>query len=241
MRNRKRKGTGVLAILMTILAALCLPLPHWGEIETVFTRLPDQTLILDPGHGGEDGGAVSGTGQSESGVNLAIARDADCLMGFFGVRTALTRYGDVSIHDSGAKTLREKKRSDLKNRAALINGTSNPTLISIHQNASPNPKYHGAQVFYGDPVLSRPLASAIQEGIRTCLDPENQREPQRVPDSIYLMNHISCRAVLVECGFLSNPEEEARLLDDTYQKKLAMVLTAGYLTQGGTQEGESLI
>ena len=83
--------------------------------------------------------------------------------------------------------------------------------------------------------------SAIQTGINTCLDPENKREPQRVPDSIYLMNHVSCRAVLVECGFLSNPEEEARLLDDTYQKKLAMVLTAGYLTQGGTQEGESLI
>ena len=124
MQNRKRKGTAALAVLLTVLLALCLPLPHWGRSEAVFTRLPDQTLILDPGHGGEDGGAVSGTGQPESGINLAIARDADCLLGFFGARTVLTRYGDLSIHDSGAKSLREKKRSDLKNRAALINGTS---------------------------------------------------------------------------------------------------------------------
>jgi len=240
MRDGRPSRT-ILALLLAVLLALLLPLPRWGRTAETFTRLPEQTLILDPGHGGEDGGAVSASGASESGINLAIALDTDQLMGFFGVRTILTRSEDVSIHDAGARSLREKKVSDLHNRVALINGTENATLISIHQNAAPDGRYHGAHVFYGDEVLSRPLAQAVQRGIRTSLDPDNDRQPQRIAQSIYLMNHISCRAILVECGFLSNPEEERLLRDMTYQKKLAMILTAGYLTQGDTQEGESLI
>ncbi len=237
-RTRPRRW---LALLLAALLGVLLPLPNWGRTAPVFTRLPEQTLILDPGHGGEDGGAVSVSGQPESGINLAIAKDADALLGFFGARVLLTRSEDVSIHDSGAGTLREKKVSDLHNRVSLINAAENATLLSIHQNASPDVRWHGAHVFYGDEVLSRPLAQTIQESIRDHLDPDNDREPQRAASSIYLMNHISCRAVLVECGFLSNPGEEKRLLDPVYQKKLAMILTAAYLTQGDTQEGESLI
>ena len=238
LRERNR---AVLALLLTVLLALLLPLPRWGRTAETFTRLPDQTLILDPGHGGEDGGAVSVSGAPESRINLTIAMQTDQLMGFFGVRTVLTRTGDLSIHDTEAETLREKKVSDLHNRVALINGTENATLISIHQNSAPDERIHGAQVFFGDEILSRPLAQTIQEAIRETLDPENHRRPQQAASSIYLMNHISCRAVLVECGFLSNPEEEQRLRDPAYQKKLAMVLAAGYLTSGDTQEGESLI
>ena len=229
------------ALLLAALLGLLLPLPRWGGTTETFTRLPGQTLILDPGHGGEDGGAVSVSGVPESGINLSIALDLDQLMGFFGVRTVLTRRSDVSIHDSAAKSLREKKVSDLHNRVALINGTPGATLISIHQNSAPDGRYRGAHVFYGDEVLSRPLAQAIQNNIRTVLDPENDREVQRAAESIYLMNHISCRAVLVECGFLSNPREERLLRDPSYQKKLAMVLAASYLAQGDTQEGESLV
>lgn len=235
------KKRGWFLALLAVLSGLLIPLPHWGGTETVFTRLPEQTLILDPGHGGEDGGAVSVSGMPESGINLSIALDLDQLMGFFGVRTVLTRREDISIHDKDAKSLREKKVSDLHNRVALINGTPGATLISIHQNSAPDGRIRGAHVFYGDEVLSRPLAQAIQDGIRTALDPENDRTVQRAAESIYLMNHISCRAVLVECGFLSNPREERQLRDPVYQKKLAMLLAAAYLAQGDTQEGESLI
>lgn len=99
---------------------------------------------------GEDGGAVSISGQQESQINLAIALELDQLMGFYGVPTVMTRSSDVSIHDAQASTLREKKVSDLHNRVDRINQVENATVISIHQNASPNTSFQGIQVFYGE-------------------------------------------------------------------------------------------
>ncbi len=99
--------------------------------------------------------------------------------------------------------------SDLHNRVDRINQVENATVISIHQNASPNTSFHGIQVFYGgDETLSRPLAQKVQETMIWALSPEKKRSVQRVDASVYLMNHIACRAILVECGFLSNPEED---------------------------------
>lgn len=207
----------------------------------VFARLPEQTLVIDPGHGGEDGGAVSVSGQAESAINLDIALQLDQLMGFYGVHTIMTRDSDSSIHDPDAETLRQKKVSDLHNRVELINGVENGTLISIHQNSYTSQRYHGAQVFYANEALSMPLAQKVQDTVRTSLDPENTRIPKRIPDTVYLMNHISCRAILVECGFLSNPEEDRLLQEQAYQMKLAMTLASSYITCGNTQEGESLI
>jgi len=192
-------------------------------------RFPESTLILDPGHGGEDGGAVSPSGQVESEINLAIALRMDNLMGLYGVNTILTRSEDVSIYDPPAKTLREKKVSDIRNRVAMVEAQKSATLISIHQNIFSNPKYHGTQVFYANEELSLPLAKQTQEAVKTYLDPDNTRAPQKIPSGVYLMNHISCRAILVECGFLSNPAEEKMLQESGYQTKLAIVLTAAYL------------
>ena len=225
-------GLGLLLLLQGILREDSAP---------VFARMAQQTLIIDPGHGGEDGGAVSVSGQKESDINLAIARQLDQLMGFYGVRTVMTRETDVSIHDPSAKTLRQKKGSDLKNRVALINRVEGGTLISIHQNSCPNPKYRGAQVFFADETQSLPMARAIQEAIGTVTQEEKPRVPNHIPKSVYLMHHISCRAVLVECGFLSHPEEERLLQERAYQMKLAMAMTAGYLSCGNAEEGESLI
>lgn len=237
MRDGWKKRALTLGLALAL--GLLLPLPRWGRTAAVFTRLPDQTLVLDPGHGGEDGGAVSASGEAESQINLAIALETDALLGFFGARTVLTRSEDVSIHDAGARTLREKKVSDLHNRAALVESTENATLLSIHQNASPDGRLHGAQVFFAG--QGQPLAQALQDGIRAHLDPENRRAVQPAAGSIYLMNHVSCRAVLVECGFLTNPREALLLRNPVYQRKLALILAAGYLTWGNTQEGESLI
>lgn len=197
-------------------------------------RSGQNTLILDAGHGGEDGGAVSASGAKESDINLGIVLKIDQLMGFWGVPTILTRADDRSIHDASAKTLREKKVSDLHNRVSLIEGTEHSMLVSIHQNSFPDPRYSGAQVFYGLSGQSREWGEFIQEVLRISLDPGNNRAAKPIPDSVYLMNHISCPAVLVECGFMSNGAEASLLVTASYQKKIAAALAGAciqYLNQ----------
>lgn len=200
-----------------------------------------ETVVIDAGHGGEDGGAVSISGAIESKINLDVALRLDELFGFLGVDSVLLRDSDISLHDSNARTLREKKVSDLKNRVLMIESFDNPILISIHQNTYPNSKYHGAQVFYSNEEMSLPLAQITQKVLKDVLDPNNSRQPTSVPESVYLMNHISCKAVLVECGFLSNPQEDALLQTKEYQTKLAVSLAGAYVTyQHSISEGETL-
>lgn len=195
------------------------------------------TLVLDAGHGGEDGGAVSSSGARESQINLAIVLKLDDLLGMYGTAPVLLRDSDISLHDSDCVTLREKKVSDLKNRVEVIEATENAILLSIHQNSYPDGRYHGTQSFYAPTEGSEILAQQIQSAIRASLQPDNNREVKEIPDTIYLMNHISCPAVLVECGFLTNEEEEARLRDEDYQRKLAAVLMTAWLNvSDGTQD-----
>ena len=204
-------------------------------------RFAEEVVVIDAGHGGEDGGAVSISGAVESNINLAIALRLDAIFGLYGVPAVLLRDSDISLHDEQANTLREKKVSDLKNRVAAIEALDDPTVISIHQNTYPSSKYHGAQVFYANGELSLPLARQTQAVLKQVLDPENERMPTSVPSSVYLMNHISCKAILVECGFLSNPEEDQLLQSSDYQKKLAAALAGAYLSyQETVPKGESL-
>ncbi len=187
-------------------------------------------LVLDAGHGGEDGGAVSLTGVPESQINLAIVLKLRDVLGLYGVDPILLREEDVSLHDEDAETLREKKRSDLKNRVAAIEGAEGGALISIHQNTYPSGRYHGAHVFYAPTEGSRALAEHVQSSIRTALQPGNERAVKQIPSTVYIMNHITCPAILIECGFLTNPEEEALLRDEDYQRRLAAVIAAAWLT-----------
>lgn len=196
-------------------------------------RLKGETLVLDAGHGGEDGGAVSLSGAAESGINLSIVLRMDDLLGLYGTCPILLRTEDVSLHDADAETLHEKKASDLKNRVAAVEQATNATLISVHQNTFTDSKYHGAQVFYGAATGSKELADGLQETLRAALDPDNSRQAKPISEQVYLMKHISCRAVLVECGFLSNPEEDRLLQSEAYQLKLAAVLSAAWLRQVG--------
>lgn len=194
------------------------------------TSQPLGTLILDAGHGGEDGGAVSLSGTPESHINLAIVQKMEDILALYGTSPILLRREDISLHDDSCGTLREKKVSDLKNRVASINGTQQATLFSIHQNSFPAGKYHGAQVFYAPTDDSQALAAHIQTALSRSLQPDNTRECKKIPDTVYLMNHINCRGVLVECGFLTNPEEEQLLQTPVYQRKLAAVLSSAWLT-----------
>ena len=190
-------------------------------------------LILDAGHGGEDGGAVSVTGVPESRVNLEIVQKLRDTLALYGVDPVVLREEDVSLHDPEASTLREKKRSDLKNRVRAVEAVEGGALLSIHQNSYPGSQYRGAQVFYAPTGGSRELAELLQTALREELQPDNDRQAKPIPESVYLMNHVSCPAVLVECGFLTNPEEEALLRDGGYQRQLAAVLAGAWLTAQG--------
>ena len=187
-------------------------------------------LVLDAGHGGEDGGAVSITGVPESRINLSIVLSLRDVLGLYGVDPILLREEDISLHTGDANTLREKKRSDLKNRTAAIEAVEGGTLISIHQNTYPGSRYHGTHVFYAPTDGSQALADHVQNSIKTALQPDNERAVKQIPDTVYIMNHITCPGILIECGFLTNPAEEAMLRDPDYQRKLSAVIAAAWMT-----------
>ena len=189
----------------------------------------ERTIVIDAGHGGEDGGAVSADGVIESGINLSIARDLDALLTLLGEETVMTRTEDISVYSAGAKTLREKKRSDLENRVALVNGTPNAVLVSIHQNSLPkSPKTRGAQVFFGGIAGSEELAQSVQTALNSAINDGN-KEAKRISGDVFLMKHVTAPAVLVECGFLSNRSETGQLQKPDHQMKLAVVIAAGLL------------
>lgn len=222
--------TGALTAVVALLALMMARLDHILQPAMNPVAAQRTAVILDAGHGGEDGGAVSLTGVPESQINLTIVLDLRDILGLYGVNPLLLREEDVSLHDSSADTLREKKRSDLKNRAALIEEQEDAVLISIHQNTYTSSRYHGTHVFYAPTEGSQALAEHVQAGIRGCLQPDNERVVKQIPDTVYLMNHITCPAILIECGFLTNPEEEAKLRDENYQKQLAAVIASAWLT-----------
>ena len=187
------------------------------------------TVIIDPGHGGEDGGAVSSDGSAESHLNLALSLRINDLLRFAGVNTAMTRTEDISIHTDG-ETIRARKASDIKNRVALVNSIPNAILLSIHQNSLPSsPVTHGAQAFWNQQEGGEGLAKVIQDSLNVAINPGNAKQPKQISPTIYLTKHATAPAVLVECGFLSNQQETALLKQPTYQRKLAMAITAGVL------------
>jgi len=224
----RKKGSDLLLVLL-ILAAGILIIRGPKESKFVFsTGRAFPTLIIDAGHGGEDGGAVSVSGREESEINLAIALKLDALFGFAGVPTVMLRTEDVSLHTPDSNTLRQKKVSDLHNRVSAINQVPNGLLISIHQNTYPSSSLHGAQVFYSDEESSLSIAQIAQENLRLLCDPDNTRKAARIPNSVYLMNNITCPGILVECGFLSNPKEDILLQTEGYQIKLTLALVKTY-------------
>lgn len=183
-----------------------------------------KTVIIDAGHGGVDGGTTSCTGVLESQINLEIALRLDDLMHLLGMNTRMIRTSDCSIHTQG-ESIAAKKASDLKERVRIVNDTDNAVLISIHQNYFPDGKYSGAQVFYGQNSESKELATQLQTQLVEALNPGSRRVSKKA-DGIYLMEHIEHCGVLIECGFLSNPQEEALLRDAAYQKKLCCVVAS---------------
>lgn len=188
------------------------------------------TVVVDAGHGGEDGGAISPGGVEESQLNLEIAMRVNDLLRFTGQRTLLTRCEDITIADPDLDTIRQRKVSDLKNRVSLVNGTENSVLLSVHQNSLPSSVVtHGAQVFWNQQEGAEILAESVQAALNESINVGNEKHPKLIPATIYLMKNITAPGIIVECGFLSNPEETVHLQEPNYQRKLAAAIAGGYL------------
>lgn len=184
-----------------------------------------KTVVIDAGHGGVDGGATSCTGVLESQFNLEIALKLNDLLNLLGTNTIMIRTTDASVYTEG-ETIAQKKISDLKERVRIVNSTDNCILISIHQNLFSDGKYSGAQVFYAPTEGSQVLAKSLQVSFIKTLNPTSHRQEKKA-NSIYLMQHINCPGVLVECGFLSNRQEEYLLRTKDYQQKICCVIASG--------------
>jgi len=186
------------------------------------------TPVIDPGHGGVDCGAVAPDGAAETEYNLQISLKTELVLRFLGLKPVMTRDRDISLHDPDARSIRAQKSSDLRNRTAKINRTENAILLSIHQNTFPDSRFGGTQIFSDGKPGNRAFAEQMRDCIRAGLDPDNQREIKRL--DVYLLKHVTCPAILVECGFLTHPADLARLNDPGYHKRLAVTLSAGLLS-----------
>lgn len=197
-------------------------------VQTADTE-PLPVVIIDAGHGGEDSGAVD-NGLLEKDINLDIALKLRDFLTVSGYTVVMTRDTDVSIYDSSASTVREKKVSDLQNRVSIVNSNKNNILISIHQNKFEQSQYYGAQMFYSpNNPESETLAESIRQSVTGLLQNENKRELKQAEESIYILNKATVPAVIVECGFLSNPDEAQKLSTEEYRSKMAFAIFCGFL------------
>lgn len=203
------------ALLFGALArpGLCLPAATEQE-KTV-------TVVIDAGHGGEDGGAVGVTGVLEKTLNLEIATAVGELLSEAGVRVVYTRTEDRLLYTEEQNIRGQRKLWDLKNRLAVAAGEENPLLLSIHMNKYPSESATGMQVYFAPGAESRKMAVAIAGKVCADFPDMKRRVPKAAGDSIYLLAHASCPAVLVECGFLSNAGECQKLSDKDYQRRLS--------------------
>ncbi len=214
----------IVLIIAAIIILLAILIPEKETRETI-TEHKDYVLVLDAGHGGRDGGALSAAGTKESDINLKIALKTEAIADFTGVNTVLTRSTDTD----GAEKGNYSERQNLLDRVELINGTENAVLISIHQNVYPSEYVRGAEVMYALTNGSEEFAHIIQDNLVSKLDPENRRVAIPAPESLLITSNINCTGVLAECGFMSNPDEATKLTNSEYQLKIAEIFIASFL------------
>lgn len=223
----------IAVLILCCIAFLLLSYLSYNRIDRIVSTLAGsapRTVVIDAGHGGEDGGASGKSGVPEKGINLAIAKELGQLLSASGYRVVMTRTDDTAISDDGLDTIRERKTSDLHNRLKLIENQGNCIFISIHQNFFSKSQYSGTQVFYSkNNEESKPLAEDIRNRVVGLLQNDNKRATKPATSSIYLLWETKVPAVLVECGFLSNASDEKKLEDPEYQKQIAFAVYCGFL------------
>ncbi len=217
------KQRWVLVVTIGCVAAILAALPRVEEAASLENGGP--YVLVDAGHGGADGGATGDDGTMEKDDNLGVARTLAAVLRVMGVETGMTRKEDRSIYTEG-DSLREQKVSDMHNRLALYEEAT--LVVSVHQNHFSEAKYHGTQVFCSpNHPQSRVLGAAVRTSVLSLLQPENTRELKTADDSVFLLSNTTVPAVIVECGFLSNPAECEKLGQSDYQRQMAFAVAGG--------------
>ena len=226
----QEKAHKILTVFMSVLL-LCSMVLLSREAALYVTSMmseekPSFTVVIDSGHGGKDPGKIAADGTLEKDINLAIALKLQSYLQAADVHVIMTRTTDTGLYDPDASN---KKIQDMKNRINLMEGSKADLIISIHQNSYSDSNIHGAQVFYyTTSTVSKSLAETLQTVLVRDLDPENHRKA-KANDSYYLLKKTTLPIAIVECGFLSNPEEAALLKADSYQDQIAWILHLGIL------------
>lgn len=190
----------------------------------------DFVIIIDAGHGGEDGGAVGADGTNEKDINLSLSLKLNEILSSFGYNTRMIRTTDISVHNSDADTTRKRKISDIHNRAAVMDEYENCIYVSIHQNKYESRSIWGAQTFYSpNDEESKVLAQFVQQSIKTNIQPENNRVIKKSGTNIFVLYNASKPAIMVECGFISNPKELSLLKTEEYQIQIAYSISYGII------------
>ena len=219
-------GAFLLALLLCC-GVLANPRKNLTAAQTVMpNRTPELTVVIDAGHGGEDGGAVNADGTIlEKGINLDVALKLRDLLTASGIRVVMTRTDDRMLYDPEKDYRGRKKQLDLFARREIAEKCDPCLFVSIHMNSFPDPRYHGLQVWYSpNHPASEKVAQTVQTLARELLQPENDRRVKPAGSRIYLLHNLKVPAILVECGFLSNPAEAAKLNEDSYRSDLAFLL-----------------
>lgn len=227
--NRKRLIAILSMICISVLAFSFQIAKEEPTVETVSLPVSNKVIVIDAGHGVPDEGAESSNGTTEAQTNLKIALKLQNLLEQSGSTVILTRSDENAIYDIDKNTLREKKISDIHNRVKIGNESSADIFVSIHLNKIPQQQYYGWQTFYKpNDENSIRLAKSIQTNLNDAIQKENKRVSMKL-DTVYIMKHVEIPITIVECGFLSNPEEEQQLLQDEYQDKLAWGIYNGII------------
>lgn len=226
--NRKRITIVVVSVFLSIFVFV-LATEKKEMLPTVTLPVSGKTIVLDAGHGKPDEGAQSSSGTTEAETNLKIALKIQNLLEQSGSTVILTRSDENAIYDIDAKTLKQKKISDIHNRVKIGNESSADIFVSIHLNKIPQQQYDGWQTFYNkESSEGQKLAVSIQNNLNDSIQKENNRIAKTI-ENIYIIKHIEIPTTIVECGFLSNPQEEKLLLEDEYQNKLAWGIYNGII------------
>lgn len=186
-------------------------------------------IVLDPGHGGLDSGAVGKNGVLEKDVNLSVVKHLQKLLELSGFRTVLTRSEDISIYDAGVEGIRNQKLSDMDNRLEIIQSYPDSIFLCIHQNNYTDPQYFGGQMFYNNNNPDNRTLAQIMQNRFAQLQPGNDREIKLTGDELFLLKSNKNPSLMIECGFLSSPEEEAKLGTEEYRQQLAFTIYGGVL------------
>ena len=233
MKRKQLLSAAIILLCLSVFLFLMLRSTRRITLETAASVRTLPPVLIDPGHGGEDGGAVSGD-VLEKHINLAVSHDVADLLRLCGYTVSMTRDTDDALTNEG-EDVRKRKYNDMKMRLDLYNATPDNVVVSIHQNKFDAAASHGAQVFYSPThPNSAVLAEALRKSVTGMLQPDNTRTCKTAGKEIFLLKNARVPAVIVECGFISNQQERELLVTDDYQKQLALAIAAGLMNYVNT-------